>query len=362
MIEPIFPTSPPDSAASSSGAPGEPRHSAGTAFLRHLRWLAAIILSATVFIWVGAHTVASPNVDGTVALAWGPAVSLAAEAAMLGALILTFVLSSLIIWPDTPHAGLFTACIGLAALAVRWGGVHRLLVHHYSDMPAMFHALALQCLYWIIFVLLGEICCRFLYRRLGRSRHWPGLLGLPWPPPWESSGWQTPAYPSAAIALCGLKPAANNPIVSGLRRLADHIAGLLLTGLAAALVLAILLKSQDPGQVLFACFIAFAAGGFVAGMAVPLAADWSIWLAVPATALVGYWIAASGMAAFPGQVPLLHGSPVYLARGLPVYYVSAGWAGAMTGFYTALRVHYRHRFDQFFPMPEKDHCGWRNAN
>ena len=87
---------------------------------------------------MGRWFIPGPQVDGTQALAFGPAGSLSAEGATLLAMAAAVGLGWLITWPDAPHTGTFCACAGLLALAVHWGGLNLLLVDRYSNLPAVY--------------------------------------------------------------------------------------------------------------------------------------------------------------------------------------------------------------------------------
>ncbi len=310
-------------------------------FLRELRYLVGIVIAAAIFLWVGTHSVPAPELDGTLALSWGPAVSGFAAGAILAALVLALAVGTLVTWCDMPHAGLFIANAGLMALAVRWGGVQPLLLDPAAS-SGVFHNLLLQCGFWLIFILLGEVCCRLVFAWFSRHQDWPALLGVPGAAPWRSVGAGGPGFPSTGrVLLAGAKSAAE----ASPGRWLDQVAGFLLTGLLAGAILATLLQSQDVGQVLFACFAAFFVATFATGRTIPGTSTWSLWLAVPATAAAGYLLAASPLAsaaALPGQVPRLavYGWPIYLVRGLPIAYVAAGMTGAILGFYAALRSSY----------------------
>ena len=310
--------------------------------IRQLRMLAAMGLSAVLFLWIGGMFIPGPQVDGTSALAVGPAVSLGAEGAMLVTLVLAVLASSLITWPDAPHTGLLCASVGLLALAVHWGGITLLLVHRFADMSAVYAGLAMQCFFWIIFIALGEAISFGLYRF--STRHWPLMLGLPWPAPWTQTGLPT-GYPFYATVV---PPGRMDKPRARLQTTMDQLTGLLAGMIVASLGLALLLKSDNPGQVIFACFISFAISGLVVGVFLPRASMLMIWLAVPLTAAVGYLLASHGTPALPGEVPEFStgGAAIFWGRAAPVFYVAAGLPGAIIGFYAALRMHYRQALDE----------------
>ena len=105
--------------------------------------------------------------------------------------------------------------------------------------------------------------------------------------------------------------------------------------IVAGIFLFLLLKSQQPGQAIFACSVAFAAAAFVGSTLAPQADAWVIWITPPVIAAIGGFLAPHVAQPYPAHTGL------FLMRTLPVYYSSAGLAGAIFGYYAALRMHYR---------------------
>ncbi len=315
-------------------------------FIRQARLLIAMGFCAVLFLYVGHWLIPGPQVDGTQALAVGPAVSLAAEGATLVAVVIAVAVSTLITWPDAPHTGLFCACVGLLALAVHWGGITLLLVHRYTNLSAVYADLGMQCFFWIIFIALAEGIGYGLYRY--SPRKWPLALGLPWPAPWTKSDVPL-AYPFYATVV---PPVRDNSPKARLQAALDQLTGLLAGMIIASLVLAILMKSGNPGQVIFACFFSFFISGLVVGMFLPRSSVLVIWLSVPLTAAFGYLLAGHGAVSLPGQVPEFStgGAAIFWGRAAPIFYVGAGLPGAIAGFYAALRTHYRQALDMGLDM------------
>ncbi|HTV47279.1 MAG TPA: hypothetical protein VMG59_02435 [Phycisphaerae bacterium] len=313
----------------------ERTHSFTGIMLRELRYLAAMLVTGMIFFWIAGKVLPSPDVYGSAVLAQGPAAGFSSELAMLVGLFVCILIGLWITFPDTPHAGLFCTTVGLIGTAVYWGKTQELFLAYtrFSNPNAASacRVLAVQDLFWIFFVLAGELFTTVLSRWFSDRMNWPELLGLSWP-----GGNELAPYPRCAAALTWGRQARGRWWVGDL--VAD-VAGLLITGAVAMGLLYILLQSQLPGQVIFALFAAFAAGAFLAGLIVPGASNWAIWVAVPAVAGLGYLIAANHSPEYPGQASF------FLARALPIYYASAGWAGAIIGFYSAIRIHYGTRLD-----------------
>ena len=310
-------------------------------FIRQTRLLIAMGFCAFLFLWVGHWLIPGPQVDGTQALAVGPAVSLADEGATLVAVVIAVAVSTLITWPDAPHTGLLCACVGLLALAVHWGGITLLLVHRYTNLSAVYADLSMQCFFWVIFIALAEGIGYGLYRY--SPRKWPLALGLPWPAPWTKSDVPL-AYPFYSTVSA---PVRENSPKARLQAALDQLAGLLAGIIVASLMLALLMKSGNPGQVIFACLVSFFISGLVVGMFLPRSSVLIVWLSVPLTAAFGYLLAGHGAVALPGQVPEFSpgGAAIFWGRAAPIFYVGAGLPGAIIGFYTALRANYRQALD-----------------
>jgi len=338
MAENIQQPSTPSSPA--PGSPGATHQRAGSVtavVLRDLRYVAAMLATGMIFFWIAGKFLPSPDVYGASVLAQGPAAGFNPELAMLVGLFVCLLVGLLITFPDTPHAGLFCTTVGLIAIAVYWGKTQDLFLAYTSfsnpDAASACRVLAVQDLFWIFFILAGELFTTVLSRWFSDRMNWPELLGLPW----LGGEHELAPYPRCAIVLVWGRQARGRWWVGDL---AADICGFLVTGVVATGVLYLLLQSQLPGQIIFALIAAFAIGAFAAGMIVPGASNWAIWTAVPAVAGVGYLIAGAITPAYPGQASF------FLARALPIYYASAGWAGAIIGFYSAIRVHYRMRLDE----------------
>ena len=300
-------------------------------FLRQLRYVTACIVVGIFFIYLAGKVIPSPNMDGTRSLAAGPAVSLVAELAMIGGLVAAVVIGTLLTWPDAPHAGLFIASVGLIFLACHWGPITLLLALHHNNLAGAYRTLALQNIFWIFYILIGEAVSRGIYELIG-SRSWPLYLGLPWPirPHGANAAPAIADYPSFADVLV-----SSSPYRPFGRRIAQDLLAFISTMIVAGIFLFLLLKSQQPGQAIFACSVAFAAAAFVSSTLAPQADAWVIWITPPVIAAIGGFLAPHVAQPYPAHTGL------FLMRTLPVYYSSAGLAGAIFGYYAAVRMHYR---------------------
>jgi hypothetical protein len=315
-------------------APFSVRHQVLFGFIRQSRYVAACIVVGIFFLFLAGKTIPSPNMDGTRSLAAGPAISLVAELAMLGGLIVAMILGTLLTWPDAPHTGLFVSSVGLIFLACHWGSITLLLALRHADLAAAYHTMALQNIFWLFYILLGEALSRGTYEFIG-SRNWPRYLGLPWPITSTTTDFAA-AYPSFAGILAAENPLPRQSVGT---RVGQNMLAFGVTLIIAVILLFLLLKSQQPGQAIFACSVAFAVGAFLSAAFIPQAAAWVLWITPPCIAAAGGILAPH----FPQPYPAHAG--FFLVRTLPIYYSSAGLAGAIVGYYAAVRMHGRRVLD-----------------
>jgi hypothetical protein len=308
------------------------QHQALFGFIRQVRYVVACIVAGLFFLWLAGRVIPSPNMDGTRALAAGPAVSLVAELAMLGGLAAAIIIGTVLTWPDAPHAGLFIASVGLIFLACHWGTVTLLLAVHHTDLAGAYRTMALQNIFWLFYILLGEVLSRLIYELIG-TRSWPVCLGLPWPLKSQAPGSTAlaAAYPAYASVL--REDGIHRRFLAA--RIGQDLLAFISTVAVAVVLLFLLLKSQQPGQAIFACLVAFAVGAFISGTLAPEADAWVIWMTPPCIAAAGGLLAGHFPQPYPGHAGL------FLIRTLPIYYASAGLAGAIAGYYTAVRTHCR---------------------
>jgi len=301
--------------------------------LRRARYFTAIVISGAIFWTVGwAFAAPPPQFAGISLLAWAPA------AGLIGAILLTILLfvcitiSMLITHPDAPHTGLYCALLGLAGLAIRGGGIFMLLdTHEFTrGLPAVFSMLAAECGVWAIILIFAEVFSRLIYASFFANTAWIGRSGV------------DPARFDRRLGARGLYAAfgdiARARIESGMDRkpvppMLANAGAFLISAATAAILLALFMKSQEKGQVLFAAFLSFGLAGFLANFAFPDSSPWPIWLSIPIVATVGYLVAPVNLP-FPGHAASA------MSCALPIDYLSAGIPGAILGYYTSLRLRF----------------------
>jgi hypothetical protein len=246
--------------------------------------------------------------------------------------VLALTCAMIITHPDTPHTGLFCAFFGVAALAVRAGSItmpvsltsfsggHLL----FGDVAALFHRMALESVLEVAIAAAASGIATWLHNRFFRNAAWLHRLG---------SSTQTadvlqrdPTFHSPT-----LHAALENPKTStGAEAAFSALGALALTTGIGFIVLTITLRNQLQGQALFACFVAFAAGAFVAQQVFPKTPSWVVWVAPSVLSTFAFALASSDPR-YPGQVML---AP---ARALPMDYLAAGIPGAVFGYYSSLK-------------------------
>jgi hypothetical protein len=311
--------------------------------LRRGRFVAAILLSGLLFWYVGWMVAgpAAPHRTFTL-LGWG-ASPIMPGLGLLILLIVAAVASMAITHPDTPHAGLFCALLGMGALAIRGGTIYPLLRAAGDDAPGVrqiFMILMQECAFWAAILFVAELVTNWAYRAFFNNTVWierinpdeyrpgteayiqkhrpRGYIGLTLAALKELSGKEEPA------------PSRKKPPAKPMNRSVAGFLALALACVVALLLLPVFMQSQGKTQVLFAAFLVFVIAGFVAGNVFAQSNVWPIILCVPLTMAIGYW-RATGKLDYPGF------SATGMGRALPVDYVVAGVPGALVGYYASLR-------------------------
>lgn len=288
--------------------------------VRRSRYTLSILLLGIAFWFLAYPFVAPPPQFGGIALfVWSNANPFLAAAVLLVLLLAGTALAMTLCHPDSPHTGMFCALAALAAVAIRGDTIYMLLrrAEDLNALPQLYRALALECALWLLILASMEAFTRFLWPRFFRNHHW------------IARGRMDPAIVGPMAPLYQGDAHARNE--SHIPPPLAALLALTMTCALAFLLIFIFMQSQDKGQVLFAAFAAFALAAMACFWAFPDAPAYVFWAAVPITAAVGYELAAPG-GPFPGHAA----SP--LGRALPIDYISAGGAGAIVGYYAALKA------------------------
>ena len=122
--------------------------------------------------------------------------------------------------------------------------------------------------------------------------------------------------------------------------LARCFACVAMAGVIAVVILMVVMRSADRGQIIFALVASFTAGVFFAHQAFPQPHALIVWV-LPMVIAIGFY-AAAWLVATPGQAADWAKVNV-LFRALPVDWLTAGGGGALLGFWASHRVHeFRH--------------------
>lgn len=294
---------------------------------RQFKILLAIAASCVIFYVVGTHVMVMPQMGGAATISRGPLGSWIGPAGLIAALLLSMLISALITYPDGPHTGLFCAAAGLCALAVRIGSIKFLILSRYADPSAAYLPLVAQSTFFLAWLLLAAWAARVMAPWFTVARPWPQSVGVPWPLRVDADPSVPAGFPSSTgwlLAAYKNEKPSRPPLVEG-------FFALVLMVLIAILLEFITMRSLQPGQAIFSLVISFYVAAFTAGLIFKTAPDVSYLMAPPVTAAVSYLIAMHVKSPYPGYPGFCP------ADALPVYYASAGVAGALMGYYSAMR-------------------------
>jgi hypothetical protein len=314
--------------AAASSVPAVPV-AAGESFLaivwRRTRYAVAIALSAVLFSYLGWGFARPPAEWGGVSLLVWPNHGILSTIVLMLLLLLVTAISSLIVHPDSPHMGLFCSLLGMAALSIRGGTVHMLMVYAQDtdSTPRVAVSLALECLEWGCVILLADAFARWLHDRFLANQRWVFRVN-------PSMGRQSDLAAAAGFAKY-ISHHLHTDRIKGPVRIP---LAMICSGALAFLFLIVFMQSELKGQVLMACFVSFFLSTLCAYAAFPTVPFWSLILAVPLTGAVGYLISRNYVPTFPGHAP--DHSPGLVMRALPIDYLTVGVPGAILGLYWGL--------------------------
>lgn len=295
---------------------------------RQFRMALAITASCIIFYMIGTHSFIMPDMGGAGSIAVGPLGSWMGPAGLVAALLLSMLASALITWPDGPHTGLFCAAAGLSALAVRTGTIKFLLLSNYSDPSAAYGPLIGQTAFYLALLMLGALAARVMHPRFTTGRPWPMSLAVPWP----LHPGADPTLPAGFPSSTGWLMDTKKDSAFNLSAVGSGVAALAMMVIIALLVEYVTMRSLQPGQLIFSLVVSFYIAGFAAGAVFKKAADVFFIAAPLVTAAISYMVAAHTAWSYPGYPGFR------AASALPIYYASAGVAGVLMGYYSAMRA------------------------
>ena len=308
--------------------------------VRRSRYVVAIAASAAVMLYVARPLVSPPpELAGLSLVAWPGHGGIVGAAVLTGVLVACILLSMILCHPDSPHIGIYCALLGLGALAIRGGNIHLMVYSGQTSgrLAAIHKLLALECVQWAVIIIVCEVAIRLFYERLFSNLRWLDRSGLSRESVEKMGHKVGGSVGGFAVSLWLLaltrKSGDKKP-----NQIIQNVIAILATVIVASGVLYVFMQSQNKGQVLFALYVSFALGGGLGRAAAPHCDLWALMLAVPLTAALGYLSASTHMQ-FPGE------SASILSRALPVDYICAGVPAVIFGYYTALRIQFRHALD-----------------
>jgi len=212
----------------------------------------------------------------------------------------------------------------MAGMSIQ-GGTIQMLIRHAEwtgTYTRDFRILAIEAVQWGIMLVVVEWFVRSVHDRFFANVRWLTRTGVD-----MSKGSSRPVTGGVlGLSLFFAKLLGKLNLPRGVAMVGAFVANIVV----GAFVLFLVLQEQSKGQALFGCFVAFLLSTLVVYNAFPRVPAVAFFLAVPATAAVGYWLTAGTAVVYPGHAGL------YFGNALPIDYMSAGVPGAMFGYYLAL--------------------------
>ena len=258
------------------------------------QWLAlagVAALCAMIFSYV-ARMLGWPEFPGSCGSILAGALPAGGIATAVVAMFLCIILATLLLGRLEYEIGLFAACIGLAALAVRGGTAGALL--RTAGHPQVYRIELFETVLLLVVTGLG----------------WQLLSLL------SKFGW--------------LAPEMTEPAGDGKGVLPRQIMAALVQAIVTGLLMFLLARSNNMKQVMAAVAIASVLGSIAAHQSFPVRPSVPFWVGPFLTGIAGYgWAVAS-----PGQWAIgLPANP--LAAATPLQYASVGTAGAIMGYWAS---------------------------
>ena len=304
--------------------------------------LTSLAVVAGVFLLVAPRLVGGDPL-GAIVLTVGGAGSRAVLAAitMLAAAALCGALTA----AARPAAMGVAMVMGLSGLSLYSTPLRTLLWQHHENLPSLYATLAIELLVVAAFagvaMIVGEFTRRVVGGRIGRLawRHPLAEMNIP-PAEWPEADYEHLAERSGtwATALWGIaslfrrNPRQESP---GLKHRAICAAIMIVGG---AVLAAVLCRTGDRKQVLFAVFAGFALAAMAAHQFFPTACSAIFWVSPIIVGLAVYGLAASACGSL-GDSAIGWLDVPYLARALPVDWLTAGSGGGLVGYLVSARLH-----------------------
>ncbi len=255
-----------------------------------------------------------------------------------------------------PVGALLAATLSAGAISLRSPQIRGLLWTRTADLDGVYCELMLEAVMLAMLAAAGSLIV-YLVRRLVRSVR-PQWL---WTDPMaeltdeqRANVTDAPSDAKGGIVAMLFGQAVHSMLVS-LGKEGSRIAGrrdplrivlarcaacIAMASVIAVVILTVVLRSADRGQIIFALVASFTAGVFFAHQAFPQPYALVVWI-LPMVISVGFY-ATAWLVATPGQATDWSKVNV-LFRALPVDWLTAGGGGALLGFWASHRVHeFRH--------------------
>jgi hypothetical protein len=295
----------------------------GMTILRH-RIVLIIGCILASFIWVRGSSAWKPaaGVDGATLLdaaALGQSIGLAIV--LLGVVI---VVGMLIAAVTTPVQGALAMAIGLIVPAVRGGTIDEWM--RQAESSSAFGMLAIESLLWAVMLGLGAAGIAAGSSKLRKRMRRGKGAGADEP---AAGLWGQKVRTEAGL-LGG--PADRSPVPVHLRGRVNMVLGMVVSVIVGGAAAMLLVRSIDPWQVVWGLGLAFLFAAMIGQQMFP--SNNPLGLLVSPLIAGAVWYAYAAVTGGSGQ-RMLHdyftGSFVHAALAMPIFYASAGVAGAAAG-------------------------------
>ena len=254
-----------------------------------------------------------------------------------GMVLLLAALCALATVHARPEGALMAALLGAGGISLRSDQLRGMLWHWQDRLPSLFLVMAAEVLLMAAVLLAAALVVDAIRRLIARAK--PGWV---WKSPHADEDSDAPGRGRAGYTLMSfLRPrpgGAGKPRAGGSMRFAGEAKRfggcLALSGVIAAVLVLLLLRSSDRGQILFALLAACLIGSLIAHQTFPTHHSVALWI-MPLILALGFY-ALSAATAMRGPGAWMH-LPHY-ARALPVDWLTAGCGGALIGFWLSERI------------------------
>ncbi len=293
-----------------------------------IRFITGIVISLVLFMSLGMNVLKPWDPFGAISLLLVNN-TFALIVRLIGILIATGILSTIIVSARLPFFGVFSAAVGIAWPISQTAGMDYLMVRlqvgkEFENSQFLWAYLAFETILWAIVLLVLVIVTLLVETWLNKTSGSDDNLNL------KNHNEITSKLTIKTIF-------AKDKIFNG-------IVSVISTAIFGVIFISLFAASQSKGQIIFAVFAGMFLSAMISEQITPT--NHPVWqtLSVILVALIAY-----GYSWFnprpPGLEAVLHIAPNNLARVLPIEYVFIGSAGAIMGVWYSYRLRHSKDFD-----------------